>query len=486
MPTNPLEPTANEQYMLELVNRARMNPEAEVQRNPKVASLNEDLTAGTISSTPKQPLAFNFKLIDSARQHSQWMLTNDVFSHTGSGGSSPGDRMAAAGYSFTGSWTWGENIAWNGTTGTPNVTAMVAQQHEGLFDSAGHRVNIMNDAFKEIGIGALTGQFNGYNSVMTTQNFAKSGTSTFLTGVAFDDKVSNDDFYTVGEGLGGITVTVRRQSDNAVFTTTTFGSGGYQLALNPATYQVTFSGGSLSQSVNKTVTVGSQNVKLDLATDQLGSSPSPSPSPAPAGTVVKGTSGDDTITTRSGVQTIYGYAGNDQIEAGDGNDVVYGHNGDDMIRGGGRGNDRLYGGDGSDRVYAGDGSDKLSGNAGKDVLIGVNTKSAAPGRQEIDHLTGGSGGDRFQLGDANHTYYNDGNNSLKGLSDYALIKDFRRAEGDVIQLRGQANNYVLGNASADLPSGTAIFRKTAGANELIGVVQDVNNLSLTSGAFSYV
>ena len=45
------------------------------------------------------------------------MLGDNVFSHTGEGGSAPHDRMAAAGYDFTGSWVCAENIAWAGSTG---------------------------------------------------------------------------------------------------------------------------------------------------------------------------------------------------------------------------------------------------------------------------------------------------------------------------------------------------------------------------------
>ncbi|MEO0534037.1 MAG: CAP domain-containing protein [Cyanobacteria bacterium P01_A01_bin.123] len=272
------QPSANEQYMLELVNRARSNPNAEAAQYG--IGLNQGLPSGTISGSSKQPLAFNFDLIDSSRNHSQWMLNTDTFSHTGAGGSSAGDRMRSAGYDFTGSWTWGENISWRGTTGTPNVTAYVGTQHEGLFKSSGHRTNILNDNFKEIGIGIRTGEFQGYNAVMATQNFAKSGSSTFLTGVAFDDGVTDDDFYTVGEGLGGIQVKATRQSDNAVFSTNTYGSGGYQVALTPGKYDVTFSGGGLSQAVNKTVTINSKNVKLDLDTDDLptgGGSGNPTP-----------------------------------------------------------------------------------------------------------------------------------------------------------------------------------------------------------------
>src|SRR5687767_490853 len=124
-------PTAHEQYLVELINRGRANPSAEATRYG--TALNEGLPAGTISTTPKQPLAINPNITDAARKHSQWMIDNDVFSHTGASGSDPGDRMETAGYVFTGSWTWGENIAWRGTTGTPNATTETANIHRDLY-----------------------------------------------------------------------------------------------------------------------------------------------------------------------------------------------------------------------------------------------------------------------------------------------------------------------------------------------------------------
>src|SRR5215218_3843830 len=99
-------PTDYEQYMLELLNRARANPSAEASRLG--ISLNEGLPAGTITSTAKQPLAFNTNLIDAARKHSAWMIANDTFAHAGENNTDPGDRMTAAGYDFSGTWGWGE------------------------------------------------------------------------------------------------------------------------------------------------------------------------------------------------------------------------------------------------------------------------------------------------------------------------------------------------------------------------------------------
>jgi uncharacterized protein YkwD len=274
----PSVPTAYEQYMLELINRARANPAAEAARYG--IDLNEGLSAGTISTAAKQPLAFNPYLITSAQLHSQWMLNTDTFAHSGSGGTNPGDRMANAGYSFTGSWTWGENIAWRGTTGTPDVYSYAGLSEEDLFvdenyPGRGHRVNLMEPDFREIGVGIRTGSFiqdgTAYNSVMTTQDFAATGTNSFLTGVIFDDNlVTANNFYTPGEGKGGVTITAMRQTDHAVFTTTTWGSGGYSLALPAGTYDVTASSASLPRAYHRyNVAIGSQNVKVDFALAKL-------------------------------------------------------------------------------------------------------------------------------------------------------------------------------------------------------------------------
>jgi len=125
-------PCGYEQYMLELVNRARANPAAEVVRYDGsywtgAPDLNEGLPAGTISPEPKQPLAFNPRLTDSAQRHAQWMLDTGIFDHTGSDGSSPDERMAEAGYAFDDSRTWAENIAWLGsTTAVPERVARPA------------------------------------------------------------------------------------------------------------------------------------------------------------------------------------------------------------------------------------------------------------------------------------------------------------------------------------------------------------------------
>ena len=128
-------PTDFEQYQLELVNRARANPPAEVTRlsgatwgddpaqvpgtafpRPQTPDLNEGLPAGTISPAAKQPLAFNTSLIQAARDYSQTLIDNNAFEHE-FGGTTPQSRMQAAGYVFTPTSGAGENLAAGGSTG---------------------------------------------------------------------------------------------------------------------------------------------------------------------------------------------------------------------------------------------------------------------------------------------------------------------------------------------------------------------------------
>ena len=84
--------SAQEQLILELVNRARLDPAAEAVRLG--ISLNEGLAAGTISNASKQPLAGNAALLAAARGHSQHMINVDQFAHSGIGDGDPQSRMS--------------------------------------------------------------------------------------------------------------------------------------------------------------------------------------------------------------------------------------------------------------------------------------------------------------------------------------------------------------------------------------------------------
>ena len=89
--------TALEQMLLELINRARLDPAAEAARFG--IDLNEGLAPNTISGVSKQPLAMNETLLSVARAHSQDMINRDYFAHDTPEGVTAFQRIANAGYS---------------------------------------------------------------------------------------------------------------------------------------------------------------------------------------------------------------------------------------------------------------------------------------------------------------------------------------------------------------------------------------------------
>ncbi|MFF5156880.1 CAP domain-containing protein [Streptomyces sp. NPDC000348] len=88
------------------------------------------------------PVKVNTTLTKAAQDHSEDMAASGTMSHTGSDGSSPGDRITRAGYGWS---TYGENVAYGYST--------PAQVMTGWMNSPGHRENILNCGFEEIGVG---------------------------------------------------------------------------------------------------------------------------------------------------------------------------------------------------------------------------------------------------------------------------------------------------------------------------------------------
>lgn len=78
----------------------------------------------------------------AAGEHSQDMALHDLFSHTGSDGSTMVSRAVAAGYSYS---LLAENLA----AGSATAEEAVA----GWMNSPGHRANILNCDLHELGVG---------------------------------------------------------------------------------------------------------------------------------------------------------------------------------------------------------------------------------------------------------------------------------------------------------------------------------------------
>jgi uncharacterized YkwD family protein len=118
-----------------------------------------DLTNQQRAANGCGALKVNATLAQVAQAHSADMAANNYFSHDSQNGQSPFDRMTAAGYHFSAA---AENIAAGQRTPSDVVTAWM--------NSEGHRANILNCTYTEIGVGYATG---GSYGTYWTQDFGK-------------------------------------------------------------------------------------------------------------------------------------------------------------------------------------------------------------------------------------------------------------------------------------------------------------------------
>jgi uncharacterized protein YkwD len=99
------------------------------------------------------PLAANPKLASAASAFAADLVAGSYFSHTGRDGSDVLDRIKRTGYiPDDRPWRIGENLAWGtGALATPGAIVRA------WMNSPGHRDNLLNGAYREIGIGVVAG-----------------------------------------------------------------------------------------------------------------------------------------------------------------------------------------------------------------------------------------------------------------------------------------------------------------------------------------
>ena len=287
------QPTNEEQYYLELINRARANPTAEGIRlalttDPNVVSsynyfgVNLVLMQSQFALIPAAPpLSMNETLMNAARAHSQNMLQNNYQGHNGPDGSLT-TRLAAYTAGANG-WSIGENVyaysksVWYGHAGF-EVDWGGGAATGGMQSPPGHRLNIHNSTFREIGVGVVLGSNGSVGPQLVTQDFGMvGGQLPFVTGVVYRDLNSNG-FYDPGEGVGGVTVTIANVTTYAV----TANSGGYSVPVpGSGNYTVTFSGGSAPTTQKNVSVINAQNTKADYIVTGT-----PTPTPPPGNTTL--------------------------------------------------------------------------------------------------------------------------------------------------------------------------------------------------------
>lgn len=289
-------PSNEQQYLLELINRARANGGAEAARlglsGLQEGPPNYNGEVWTIENSV-QPLSWNPQLANAAQNHAQNLNNGDQFFIGGSphtyGGTTPEQRIAAVGYTagnYNGPTTSPshffpgvENVAEEVTQGSGPYTraklvGSVLSAHNGLFTDQsvpgrGHRNTMMLGFFRELGVGIsvgtdiqmVQGQPNvTWDSIYIVEDFdTKSSPTPFVTGVIYRDTNGNG-FYDPGEGVEGVRIDVAGSGFYAISSS----SGGYSVPVaGNGNYNVTFSGG-LAITHQETVTVANgANVKAD-------------------------------------------------------------------------------------------------------------------------------------------------------------------------------------------------------------------------------
>jgi len=103
-----------------------------------------------------KPLKLNSQLSALGGNYAQDMINRNFFAHENPEGQTPFDRMQKAGISYV---TAGENIAINSNVNTAEVAFM---------NSSGHRDNILNTTYTEVGIGV---RYDATGSAHVVQEF---------------------------------------------------------------------------------------------------------------------------------------------------------------------------------------------------------------------------------------------------------------------------------------------------------------------------
>jgi len=104
----------------------------------------------------------------AAQNHSNDMVSRDYFSHTSPTGSTLFRRVERSGFTTSGSWAAGENLAWGtGTYGSARTTVRM------WLASPEHRANLLSRSWGWVGVGRRSGRFLGHGgAVVWTVDFA--------------------------------------------------------------------------------------------------------------------------------------------------------------------------------------------------------------------------------------------------------------------------------------------------------------------------
>jgi uncharacterized protein YkwD len=273
-------PSAEAQYMLELINQARTNPAAAADRFTSnldsetietLSFFNTDLNQAKhqiVSAPAKPPLAWDDALAASAQKQSEDEATLGQQTHLSADGADLGTRLDRAGFHNRAS------AAENTFAYARSVDqAMQAFLIDWGVPDKGHLRNLLqpdssaDDSFQSVGIGIVNTNKPGIGPKVITQDFGRqNGDKADLLGVVFND-LNGDHFYQPGEGSGDVTVEAHNLQTNQSSSVQTWDAGGYQIPLDPGQYRVTAKVGNRVVG-SQQVSVGTRNVKVNFDLSQ--------------------------------------------------------------------------------------------------------------------------------------------------------------------------------------------------------------------------
>ena len=133
---------------------------------PKLLSVDEVLVwtnSHRVQNNNLPPLIFNEKLASAARLKAVDMFNLQYFAHYSPSDVGPGDLANQVNYEFI---AFGENLALGNFEDSKTLV-------QAWMDSPGHRANILNNRFTEIGVAVLKSIYEGDEVWMAVQEFGK-------------------------------------------------------------------------------------------------------------------------------------------------------------------------------------------------------------------------------------------------------------------------------------------------------------------------
>ncbi|MGB3652098.1 MAG: calcium-binding protein [Rivularia sp. (in: cyanobacteria)] len=107
-------------------------------------------------------------------------------------------------------------------------------------------------------------------------------------------------------------------------------------------------------------------------------------------------------------------------------------------------NNQLSGNGGNDTIIGLFGNDTLNGGSGNDTLTGADPDVQDTVRREKDILTGGSGTDKFVLGNESGSFYNDfGNRDFAEITDFSFGEQIQLGSGETYNVEQNNNGFNI-------------------------------------------